>query len=225
MSGCTSRNQAKLVREGIKEEYGGKDGLDLTASKRKGYPVQAHHCICCSVIQKNNGGKLAELAIESGYDINNGKNNIFLPAKFGHMKINDEQRHRGGHYKKYYDYVDKKLNPIYQKHKDSDPCNDPEARKNINGDLLSLQSTIYGHLDGKKVWLYDWSKNLYNEDYREEGTASLTSSNQQSSSTAGLGWVELYPSGQIRRKLLDSGECNETWYKSKGFPVPGNIDV
>lgn len=222
-AGTTARKQAKLVKEGVAEEFGD-DGNDLTASMRHGYPVQAHHCICCSVMQKNNDTKMAKLAIDSGYDINNGKNCIFLPAKFGHMRRGNKQRHRGGHYKKYYDYVDSRLSKIYKNHKDKKPCEDPKARADILGDLMSLQSTIYSHLDSRKVWLYAWSEKLYNEDYREEGAGDLTAANQQTSSTAGLAWADRYPSGSTRRKVQIDGESLRVqWYIAKGFPVPGGV--
>lgn len=220
--GNVLRNQAKFVREGIKEEYG-EDGLDLTASKRKGYPVQAHHCICCFVIQKNNSGKLAELAIKAGYDVNNGKNNISLPARFGHMRKKNEQRHRGGHYQDYYDFVDELLDPIYEDHKNSKPCPGNKAAKDILNDLMSCQKRIYSKLDKKRVWLYKWSKDLYNEDYREEGTGALTAQNQQGSSEAGLAWITEYPKGKPRRKLRLDKKLRTSWYSSKGFPVPGNV--
>lgn len=220
--GDTLRKQWKLVKEGLAEEYG-EDGLDLTASKRKGYPVQAHHCICCSVIQKNNSGKLSALAIDAGYDVNNGKNNIFLPAKFGHMRKNNEQRHRGGHCKKYYAYVDKELNPIYEDYKDSNPCPGNQDAKDILNDLMALQKSIYSKLDKRSLWLYEWSKTLYNQDYREEGSGALTAQNQQGSSTAGLAWVERYSKGKPRRKMTAASKLRSSWYSSKGFPVPGGV--
>jgi len=214
------RNQADLVKEGIENEFGD-DGCDQTASERYGHPVQAHHCICCSVIQKHQGGATGQLAIDSGYDINNGNNNIFLPAKFGHMRINSQQRHRGGHCDEYYDYVKKKLDPIYTKYKNADPCNDPQARKSILGALTSLQSTIKSALSGKAVWLYEWSESLYNEDYREEGSGNLKTGTHQPGSEAGLAWANNYPKGTPRRKLMQNSKLNSAWYSSKGFPVPG----
>lgn len=220
--GSVARNQSKLVKEGIKDEYG-EDGLDLTASKRKGYPVQAHHCVCCSVIQKNNSGKLATLAVKSGYDVNNGKNNIFLPAKFGHMRKNNEQRHRGGHCQDYYNYVDAKLTKIYNKHQNAKPCPGNQDAKDILSDLMTCQDGIYSKLESRKLWLYGWSEELYNEDYREEGSSALTSSNQKGSSVGGIAWVETYPKGNNpRRKLGGNNQLLKSWYSTKGFPVPGN---
>lgn len=215
------RNQATLNRGGIENEFGD-DGCDKTASERYGHPVQAHHCISCSVMQQHQGGATGQLAIKSGYDINNGANNIFLPAKFGHMRINDQQRHRGGHCDEYYDYIRKKLDPIYKKYKDTDPCTDPEARKSILGALTSLQSTIKSALSGKKVWLYEWSETLYNEDYREEGPGDLKTDTQQPGSEAGLAWANIYKKGIPRRKLMKNGKLKNPWYSAKGFPVPGS---
>lgn len=220
-SGRVTRDQAALNKEGIAEEWGD-DGLDKTASKRSGYPVQAHHCISCSVMQKNNNTKMAKLAIDSGYDINNGKNNIFLPAKFGHMKRDSKQRHRGGHAQAYYNFVDGKLNAIYKVVKDMKPCQKPADKQAILDALTNLQKTIYAKLKDREVWLYDWSERLYDEDYREEGSGALTSPNQQSSSTAGLAWADAYPKGSARRKLEPDGKTlRSKWYKSRGFPVPG----
>lgn len=221
-AGSVARSQSKLVREGLEEQFPDDDGNDESASKRYGYPVQAHHCICCSVIQKNSKTKMAKLAIDSNYDVNNGKNCIFLPAKFGHMRHGNLQRHRGGHWQTYYDYVDAKLTKIYQKHKDKKPCSDKKAAKAILGDLMSLQSTLYSKLKNRKLWLYDWSERLYNEDYREEGQGDLKSINQQPSSAAGLAWADEYPKGSKRRKLQSNGRnLRKQWYSAKGFPVPG----
>ncbi len=219
--GSVLRSQWKLVREGIIDQFGD-DALDQTASENKGYPNQAHHCICCSVAQKNNNGKLADLLIAAGYDINNGGNNIFLPAKFGHMRRNNEQRHRGGHHKSYYDYVDDNLEPIYKAYKDTDPCNDPEAKENILGDMMDLQALIKKKLEKKSLWLYAWSERLYNEDYKEEGQGSLRSSNKQGSSVAGLAWADRYPSGKTRRKINRDGSLHTKWYSGHGFPSPGS---
>lgn len=214
---------SKLVREGIKEEWG-EDGLDQTASDRKGYPNQAHHCISCSVIQQHSESKLAKLVVQAGYDVNNGKNCIFLPAKFGHMRRNNEQRHRGGHWDTYYKYVGKQLDPLYTEYKDKDPCKDEEARKEILEWLIDIERTIYNDLDQKKSWLYDWSELLYNEDYREEGPGPLTAENRQPSSSAGLEWVTQYPRGTTRRKCLKNGNLRTAWYSSHGFPVPGSTN-
>lgn len=222
MSGSVARNQSKLNKEGIESEFGD-DGMDETASKRFGYPVQAHHCICCSVMQKNNNGEMAKLAIDSGYDINNGDNNIFLPARFGHMRRDNKQRHRGGHCQAYYDYVDDKLNPIYEKFKDEDPCNDDKAKKKILGALNTLQKKIYNALDNREVWLYSWSEVLYNQDYKEEGPGDLKKANMQGSSSAGLEWVVRYPGGTPRRKMLADGSHNVNWYTSKGYPPAGSV--
>lgn len=220
--GSVLRSQWRLVRAGIIDEFG-EDALDQTASKNKGYPVQAHHNVCCSVAQQNNNGKLANLLISAGYDVNNGGNNIFLPAKFGHMRLNNEQRHRGGHQQSYYKYVDDQLNPIYKAYKDTDPCQDAVAKANILGDMMDLQAVIKKKLEKKSLWLYGWSERLYNEDYREEGSGSLSYANKQTSSVAGLAWADRYPSGEVRRKILSDGKLNSKWYSGHGFPIPGSV--
>lgn len=215
------RNQSQLNSEGIKDKFGD-DGCDKTASERYGHPVQAHHCICCAEIQKHQGGATGQLAVKSGYDINRGTNNIFLPAKFGHMRINDQQRHRGGHSQEYYDYVKKGLDPIYTKYKDADPCKNDEDRKNILGALTDLESEIKSALSDKDVWLYHWSETLFNEDYREEGPGDLKTETQQAGSEAGLAWATIYKKGEARRKLMKDGSLKSQWYSAKGFPVPGS---
>jgi len=208
-----------LKKEGM--EALGEDGFDGTPSELFGHAVQAHHCISCSVIQRHKDKATSILAIKSGYDINNGNNNIFLPSKFGFMRINNDQRHRGGHWDKYYKYVEKKLDAFYKEHKDDDPCNNDEDKKNILSDLKDIEKKIYSDLDNRRQWLYDWSEKLYNEDYKEEGPGALTSDNQQPSSSAGLAWVENYPKGKRRRKHYNNN-LKITWYSSKGFPPPGS---
>jgi hypothetical protein len=210
-----------LKREGIKEQFGD-DGCDQTASERYGYPVQAHHCISCSVIQ---GHELAPLAIDSGYDVNNGKNNIFLPARFGHMMRDQLQRHRGGHWNLYYDYVTNQLDTLYEKYKDAKPCEDPEDRKNILQDLMDVQTDIRTDLEDRDIWLYDWSELLYGQDYREEGPGDLTLDNQQGDSAAGRSWVITYPAGSARRKKHKNGQLRSKWYSDKGFPAPSGVNA
>ena len=172
-------------------------------------------------MQKHQSGATGKLAIHSKYNINRGSNNIFLPAKFGHMRKNDQQRHRGGHSQEYYDYVKKGLDPIYTEYKDAKPCDNEEDRKKILGALTRLESRIKSALSGKDVWLYHWSERLYNEDYREEGPGDLKTATRQSGSEAGLAWADNYPKGKTRRKIMGDGALNSKWYTDEGFPVPG----
>jgi hypothetical protein len=220
--GIIHRVQDDLIKNGMKEAVG-KDGLGWSPSDYWDYPHEAHHCISCSVMQSNSGGKMGKLAIASGYDINNGKNNIFLPAEFGHMRVNNEQRHRGSHDEElYYSYVHKKLNPLFDKYENSAPCPTNKAGKNIKSRLMGIQREIYKDLDAKKKWLYKWSELLYNEDYRGEGSGPLTEDNWQDSKAAGKAWVKKYK-GKVKRKLRNDGkDIRVTWYTEKGYPVPVN---
>src|SRR3954453_21221099 len=125
--GEVARQMYTLYKEMIESAFG-KAGLDQTLSLNVGYTVQAHHCICCSVIAGMRAGDMGRLAIGSDYDVNNGHNGIALPAYFGHMRKDNKQRHRGGHWDDYYEKVEQKLDPIYDKYKSTKPCTDPEAR-------------------------------------------------------------------------------------------------
>lgn len=74
--GRITRHNYTLVKERLeqwKEELGD-DGFSKSATEYFGYPLQAHHCICCSVMQEHSNGKLGKLSIKSGYNINNGDN-------------------------------------------------------------------------------------------------------------------------------------------------------
>lgn len=140
------------------------------------------------------------------------------------MRLNNEQRHSGGHSEQYYTYVRKKLDSLYKKYKDTNPCKDKKAKKGINDGLMSIQITIFNDLVDRKVWLYEWSEELYNEDYREEGPGDLTMDNRQGDSKAGLAWVKQHK-GKPRRKHFKNGNLMKAWYVSKGFPVPSSVSA
>jgi hypothetical protein len=220
--GTVARHMYTLYKEMIDEGFGD-DGCDLTLSQNHGYPVQAHHCISCSVMAALEGGDMARLAEESGYDINNGNNGIALPAYFGHMRKESRQRHRGGHWDKYYKNVEKTIQPIYDKFKNTKPCSDPEARKNILGELKSAEDDIKAKLMKRTWWLYDWSQQLYNGDYRDEGAGNLNSGRaREGSSTSGLQWLTDYAGQVKRRHQVKSGKesVRTTWYTNYGYPAP-----
>jgi hypothetical protein len=204
----------------------GESGCDTTLSKSMGYSVQAHHCISCSVMAEHQGGKLAKLAEDSGYDINTASNGIALPAYFGHSRKDNLQRHRGGHWQTYYDYVDKKLAGVYKEYKNADPCNDPEDAADILGALQAVESDIHAKLKNRKLWLYDWSEDLWNADYRDEGTGNMNSGrNREGSSAAGSQWIVDFPAASHRRRHTVSGSkksVRNAWYASYGYPVPGS---
>lgn len=222
--GTVARNMYKLYKEMIEEAFGD-DGCDQTLSENHGYPVQAHHCISCSVIAEMMAGDMARLAEESGYDVNNGNNGIALPAYFGHMRKESKQRHRGAHWDKYYKNVEKKLKPVYDEYKDSKPCKDPEARKNILGALTAVENEIKANIQNRVWWLYDWSQALYDGDYRDEGVGNLNSNRaRDGSSTAGEQWLDDYAGRAKRRHEVKSGKTavRSKWYSSYGYPVPNN---
>ena len=225
-TGNVERHMYTLYKEMIEDGFGD-DGLDQTLSENVGYPVQAHHCISCSVMAAVEGGKLARLAEEAGYDINNGNNGVALPAYFGHTRKDNLQRHRGGHWDKYYQNVEKKLQPIYDEHKGSKPCSDPAARKNILGDLQAAEDFIKDKLLSRKWWLYDWSQDLYDGDYRDEGAGNLKSGRKRDgSSTSGQQWLADYKGNQVKRRHKSLGSKNQllsSWYKKYGYPVPGGL--
>jgi hypothetical protein len=213
-----------LYKEMIESAFGD-DGCDQTLSQNHGYPVQAHHCISCSVMADLEAGDMARLAEEAGYDINNGSNGIALPAYFGHMRKESKQRHRGGHWDKYYKNVEETLQPIYDKHKKAKPCSDPEARKNILGDLKSAENKIKVKLTKRTWWLYEWSQQLYNGDYRDEGAGNLNSGRaRETSSTAGLQWLSDYAGTIKRRHEIKGGKIlvRTQWYNKHGYPAPGS---
>ena len=224
-SGTVARHMYTLYKEMIEECFGD-DGCDMTLSENHGYPVQAHHCISCSVISEIHSRDMARLAEESGYDVNNGNNGIALPAYFGHQRKETRQRHRGGHWDTYYKNVEKTLNPIYEKYKATKPCKDEEARKKILGALQTAENKIKGKLIDRTWWLYDWSKSLWSGDYRDEGTGNLNSARKRDgSSTTGQQWL-IDTAGDIKRRYEEKGgkkTVREKWYDDNGYPVPGSL--
>lgn len=223
--GTVERAMYTLYKD-MNEEFGD-DGCDLTLSENMGYAVQAHHCISCSVIQELHSRDLARLAVDSDYDINNGNNGVALPAYFGHMKHDDRQRHRGGHWDDYYDAVADELNPLYEKYKKTDPCKDATARKNIKAALEAVENRIKKRLLKPSLWLYEWSEKLYNADYRDEGCGNMRAAgDRDGSSSSGLEWIATYGSTIKRRHALSGGRpaLLTDWYTKKyGYPAPGGL--
>jgi hypothetical protein len=228
-AGRTTRHMYTMYKSMIEEGFGD-DGCDETLSQNHGYPVQAHHLISCSVMAALEGGKLARLAEKSGYDINRASNGIALPAYFGHMRKDNKQRHRGGHWETYYTNVKKQLDPIYEEHEDADPCKNEKDRKSILNALKGAEDTIRGKLEKRTWWLYDWSQQLYDGDYRDEGAGNLNSARtREGSSTAGLQWLGDYPKPDVRRRHELKGQgakrkahVRTKWYEGYGYPVPGS---
>ena len=227
-AGTVVRHMYTLYKEMMEQSFG-EDECEPTLSLNHGYPVQAHHLISCSVMQKLEDGDMARLAEDSEYDINNGHNGLALPAYFGHQRREDKVRHRGGHWEDYYEKVRTELAKVYKRHKNKKPCEDEKARESIKGDLFDLETLIKKKLEKPTWWLYDWSQKLWKADYRDEGAgagAMRSSGDRETSSSAGEDWIAKFPAGQVRRRhkvvngkpvLLDS------WYEDKyGYPVPGS---
>lgn len=229
-AGTTTRKMYTLYKGLMRESEDmiGVDGCDMTLSQYWGYPLQAHHCISCSVMNSLEQGKLSKLAESAGYDINNANNGIALPAYFGHQWFNEEQRHRGGHQNSYYEYVEKLLSPLYDQYKNKNLCTDEKARKNILSDLEKIEDNIKSKLENKRLWLYEWSEQLYNGDYRDEGATNLNSSrNREGSSTTGLDWLKVYGSSTVKRRYsVDTDgrkKIRTAWYQKYGYPVPAGV--
>ncbi len=226
--GTVIRNMYTLKSQMMAElESTTDDGSDDTLSLRIGYKVQAHHCISCSVMQSVNKKQVAKLAKQSGYDINNVNNGLALPKYFGHMTIHDLQRHSGGHSDEYYGHVEAELKDFHLAFEGAD-CKDKETRENILGALEAIENKIRQMLTGKSPswWLYAWSKDLYNGDYRDEGLGNLNSPRpRDTSSESGLQWLGDYK-GQIRRRfLVEKGrnKVRKSFYVDEGYPVPGGL--
>jgi A nuclease family of the HNH/ENDO VII superfamily with conserved AHH len=222
-TGTVVRHMYTMYKDLIEAAFG-KSGLDQTLSQNIGYAVQAHHCLSCSVLQDMQGGDMRRLAEESNYDVNRGSNGIALPAYFGHTRKHNLQRHRGGHWEDYYTAVREKLDPIYDKYKDTKPCKDPEARKNILGDLTTAEGEIKGKLEAPSLWLYAWSESLYNGDYRDEGATNLASPrDREGSSSAGTEWLNAGHTVKRRHQVVNGlPVLLSDWYSKKyGYPVPG----
>lgn len=218
------RYQKRLIKNGMRDNWD-LDGIDKTPSAHWGYAHQAHHCISCSVIQAH---QISELADISGYDVNNGGNCILLPARFGHMRLNKEQRHRGQHDEKtYYKYVRGYLDKVYEKYQGvdvDDVCDDEKTKNKILKDLKNTQKKIRDKLIKKTLWLNEWSEKLYKADYREEGTFKLKDDTPRCGHHIdGDSWTKIYPKGGPRRKQTKKGKVRSHWYKKYAFPVPNSI--
>lgn len=228
-SGRVSRHMytlKKALSGGADSVYDEDSDGDPTLSKHVGYPVQAHHCISCSVISSMMDSDMGRLARQSGYDVNNGNNGVALPARFGHMRKHQKQRHSGGHWDNYYVHVEEALQPVYDAYKDAD-CKDEETRKNILGELKDIEDDIKSDLVERKLWLYDWSAKLYTGDYRDEGGNNMKSARDpETSSAAGLEWLGKYKKSDVKRRHEIKNGKNvllEDWYEDRQYPVPGGL--
>jgi len=229
-AGCIVRNMYTLKKE-LGEEEDWDDDEDETLSDAVGYSVQAHHCISCSIIGESKYKKLADWAITSDYDINRGSNGIALPAYFGHMQVQKKQRHRGGHDEIYYKAVRKELDKLLKDLKGVDPCKSKQDRQDVLGALGGAESRLKAGLEGRSIWLYDWSQKLWSKDYRDEGGTNMHSSRRREGSySSGLEWVDNFKGAVKRRHAMittrDGKERRKVltkWYAKYGYPVPGGL--
>lgn len=227
-AGTVLRNMYTLKSEMMEALEGTTDdGSDTTLSLRIGYPVQAHHCISCSVMQEVAKKQVAKLAKQSGYDINNGNNGLALPKYFGHMKLDKLQRHSGGHSEEYYKHVADELMEFHRTFKDAD-CEDEETKQDILDALQNIENKIRRLLTGKKPswWLYSWSEELYDGDYRDEGTGDLKALRpRDTSNESGKQWLNDYR-GQVKRRykvVKGKNVVRAAFYEDEGYPVPGSL--
>jgi hypothetical protein len=213
----------KELKEALDEDG---EGTSETLSEAMGYPVQAHHLISCSVMDKFEKGKLRDLAKASGYDINSGNNGIALPAYFGHQRKDNKVRHRGGHWEDYYEKVRKELAKVYTDYEGTNPCDlEEEDRENIRGALQARENFIRRSLNAKNSWwLYPWSEELWTKDYRDEGPATMNSSRKREGSySAGEEWATKYTGRQIKRRhriVRDKPVVRSEWYDKYDYPAP-----
>jgi hypothetical protein len=230
-AGNLARDMYTLKKE-LGEEEDWDDEEDETLSDAVGYAVQAHHCISCSVIAEPKYKTLAKWAIDSDYDINRGNNGIALPAYFGHMRVENKQRHRGGHDQIYYNKVREELDALLEDLDGVDPCKNEKDRKSVLAALTGAENRIKAGLKGRSIWLYDWSQKLWSKDYRDEGSTNMASGRRrEGSKAAGLQWVENFGSREVKRrhavgkdaKGRDKKVLLAKWYSAYAYPVPGGL--
>jgi len=193
-----------------------------------GIPDQAHHLLGSEVIIEFEN-KYKKLAYKSGYQLNGASNGILLPTHFGHQMEVHLQRHCGYHYKQYWQNIRDLLTPIYNRYKNKDTCNDP-AKTNFNNALSGAENTTRANIKNRAWWLYDWSKPLWDGDYRDEGTGNLYSNRSPDISyNVGLQWL-IDKQGDIKRRYTKRQQggkkinvVNTKWYTDNTYPPPSSI--
>jgi hypothetical protein len=188
------------------------------------YPDQAHHLLSSNVIIKLEA-KYADLAHNSGYDLNRGSNGLLMPAFYGHQKHPNLQRHRGGHSKAFYGLVHDLVDPIYQVYKGKNPCEDEELKKKILGDLKGAEDEAKANLKSVDWELYSFSKALFDGDYRDEGVGDLSLDRPPFIGKAsGKEWLVTKAAGLKRRYQGPDGKevVKTEFYTGEGYPVPGD---
>jgi hypothetical protein len=201
--------------------------------KQSEMPNQAHHALSSSEILKLEVDPEYQqnLAENSGYDINNANNGILMPARYGHQKRMKLQRHEGGHSEDYYLQVERILVPIYGAYQQMDPCTDSEGKEDLLADLRDAENDAKQQIKELNWELYARSKELYEEDYKDEGQGELSMSHQErprdTSRASGLGWLDVEAKdNNIRRRyrIVDGKEeVNTEFYDTYGYPYPSNL--
>jgi hypothetical protein len=204
------------------------------AKQAKRVPDEAHHLLSSKeVVIKLDAEFYAAgtpdlMAASAGYELNGASNGIFLPAYFGHQMKVKRQRHKGNHRDLYYSEVEGIVRPIYEKYCGCDFCADPaEARKFLKA-MKGAEGTVRGKVSRRSLWLYDWSKPLWDADYRDEGTGNLNVSRKPViDAETGMDWLTQTAGGVKRRWILTGKKkkkvVNTSWYKAQGYPVPGGL--
>jgi hypothetical protein len=212
----------------------------MSAAKlAKRVPDEAHHLLSSKevVIKLDaefyaNGHPTAAdpdlMAASAGYELNGASNGIFLPAFFGHQMKVKRQRHKGNHRDLYYTTVEDIVRKIYEKFDGTDLCKDKKAKKKFLGAMKSAESNVRGKVSRRSLWLYDWSKPLWDADYRDEGTGDLSvTRGPVIDAETGMDWLT-QTAGKVKRRWILQGKkkrkvVDKAWYKGEGYPVPGRL--
>jgi hypothetical protein len=197
-------------------------------------PDQAHHLLSSNVVIaldfefRSSAGKLMANAAE--YQLNAASNGILLPTHFGHQRKLKLQRHCGNHTDEYYDNVERVLRKIYERYEDKDVCEDP-AKTNFLKAFEGAENTVRSNIKRRVWWLYDWSKPLWDGDYRDEGTGNLESGRPPDISyEAGLEWLEEKKDDIKRRYITQNRKGKDVklvrakWYTNHNYPKPSSIN-
>jgi HNH/ENDO VII superfamily nuclease len=207
----------------------------MSAAKlAKRVPDEAHHLLSSKevVIMLDAdfyaAGHPNLMAASAGYELNGASNGIFLPAFFGHQMKVKRQRHKGNHYDIYYSKVEGVVRPIYEKFDGQNLCKDPKAKKKFLGAMKNAESNVRGKVSRRTLWLYDWSKPLWDADYRDEGTGNLNVPRAPVTDwESGMDWLK-QTAGAVKRRWILQGKkkrkvVNKAWYGAQGYPKPGGL--
>lgn len=102
------------------------------------------------------------------------------------------------------------------------------AKKQFLGKMKSAEDNVRGKVSGRSLWLYDWSKPLWDADYRDEGTGDLNVTRPPDiNAKIGMQWLKETAGGVKRRWILQGKKkkkvVNKAWYGAQGYPKPGGL--